>query len=141
MLTLRLYMLQRITALLMAPLVLGHLAVMIYAIQGGLSAAEILSRTQGSFAWFAYYGLFVVAVSIHGAIGLRSIAFEWGRVSGKILDGFLDRSKAFVALIGSAIDPGQCLNLGAVAAELFLHCHADLSYRCTGAGGLDRSGQ
>ena len=29
MLSLRLYMLQRITALLMAPLVLGHLAVMI----------------------------------------------------------------------------------------------------------------
>jgi len=41
MLTLRLYMVQRITALLMAPFVLGHLAVMIFAIQGGLSAAEI----------------------------------------------------------------------------------------------------
>jgi len=48
MLNLRLYMLQRITALLMAPLVIGHLAVMIYAIQGGLSTAEILGRTQGS---------------------------------------------------------------------------------------------
>ena len=77
MLNLRLYMLQRITALLMAPLVLGHLAVMIYAIQGGLSAAEILGRTQGSLAWFTFYGLFVVAVSIHGAIGLRVIAHEW----------------------------------------------------------------
>ncbi|MEX0309596.1 MAG: succinate dehydrogenase, partial [Tateyamaria sp.] len=31
MLTLKLYMAQRLTALLMAPLVLGHLAVMIYA--------------------------------------------------------------------------------------------------------------
>ena len=50
MLTVRLYMLQRITALLMAPLVLGHLAMMIYAIQGGISAAEILGRTQGSIA-------------------------------------------------------------------------------------------
>ena len=115
MLTLRLYMLQRITALLMAPLVLGHLAVMIYAIQGGLSAAEILSRTQGSFAWFAFYGLFVVAVSIHGAIGLRSIAFEWGRVSGKILDGltwvvglalFILGAKAVWAVtFAGAIDP------------------------------------
>ena len=55
MLNLRLYMLQRMTALLMAPLVLGHLAVMIYAIQGGLSAAEILGRTQGSLAWFLFY--------------------------------------------------------------------------------------
>ena len=82
MLNLRLYMLQRITALLMAPLVLGHLAVMIYAIQGGLSSAEILGRTQGSLAWFLFYGTFVVAVSIHGAIGLRVIFHEWGGLKG-----------------------------------------------------------
>ena len=86
MLNLRLYMLQRITALLMAPLVLGHLAVMIYAIQGGLSAAEILGRTQGSVLWFLFYGTFVVAVSIHGAIGLRVIAHEWGGLKGAALD-------------------------------------------------------
>ena len=89
MLNLRLYMAQRITALLMAPFVLGHLAVMIYAIQGGLSAAEILGRTQGSLLWFLFYGTFVCAVSIHGAIGLRVIAFEWGGLSGKLLDGFM----------------------------------------------------
>ena len=86
MLDVRLYMLQRITALLMAPLVLGHLAVMIHAVQGGLSAAEILGRTQGSVAWFLFYSLFVVAVSIHGAIGLRVIAFEWGGLRGRALD-------------------------------------------------------
>lgn len=80
--TFRLYMLQRITALLMAPLVLGHLAVMIYAIQGGLTAEEILGRTQGSVLWFLFYGTFVGAVSIHGAIGLRTIAQEWGGVRG-----------------------------------------------------------
>ena len=57
MLDLRLYMLQRVTALLMAPLVLGHLAVMIYAVQGGLTTAEILGRTQGSVAWFLFYGI------------------------------------------------------------------------------------
>ena len=89
MLSLRLYMLQRITALLMAPLVLGHLAVMIYAIQGGLSAAEILGRTQGSVAWFLFYGLFVIAVSIHGAIGLRTVAHEWGGLKGTALDAFM----------------------------------------------------
>ncbi|WP_415402241.1 succinate dehydrogenase [Tateyamaria sp. SN3-11] len=86
MLNLRLYMLQRITALLMAPLVLGHLAVMIYAVQGGLSAAEILGRTQGSIAWFLFYGLFVLAVSIHGAIGLRAVAHEWGGLKGSALE-------------------------------------------------------
>lgn len=89
MLTLRLYMLQRITALLMAPLVLGHLAVMIYAIQGGLSTAEILGRTQGSVAWFLFYGTFVLAVAIHGAIGLRVIAQEWGGLKGPVLTLFM----------------------------------------------------
>ena len=84
--TLRLYMAQRISALLMAPLVLGHLAVMIYAIRGGLTAEEILGRTQGSLAWFAFYGLFVVAVSVHGAIGFRTILHEWGGLGGRALD-------------------------------------------------------
>ena len=89
MLNLRLYMLQRITALLMAPLVIGHLAVMIYAIQGGLSAAEILGRTQGSFVWFVFYGTFVVAVAVHGAIGLRAVVHEWGGLNGAALDVFM----------------------------------------------------
>lgn len=89
MLSLRLYMVQRITALLMAPLVIGHLAVMIYAIQDGLSAAEILGRTQGSVAWFVFYGTFVAAVAIHGAIGLRAIAHEWGGLSARMLETFM----------------------------------------------------
>lgn len=89
MLTLRLYMMQRITALLMAPLVLGHLAMMIYAIQGGISAEEILGRTQGSFVWFLFYGTFVVAVAIHGAIGLRVLAHEWGGVKGPVLEAVM----------------------------------------------------
>lgn len=74
---LRLYLLQRLSALVMAPLVIGHIAVMIYAVQGGLSASEILSRTQGSIGWALFYGLFVLAVSVHAAIGLRVIAGEW----------------------------------------------------------------
>ena len=48
MLNVRLYLAQRLSAMVMAPLVLGHLAVMIYAVRGGLSAEEVLSRTQGS---------------------------------------------------------------------------------------------
>lgn len=89
MLTLRLYMLQRITALLMAPLVIGHLAVMVYAIQGGVTAAEILGRTQGSVIWFLFYGTFTVAVAIHGAIGLRTIVHEWGGLRGGALEAFM----------------------------------------------------
>ena len=69
MIGLKLYMLQRLSAMVMAPLVLGHIAVMIYAIQGGLSAAEILGRTKGSIVWALFYGTFALAVSIHAAIG------------------------------------------------------------------------
>jgi fumarate reductase subunit C len=85
MLDVRLYMLQRITALLMAPFVLVHLGVMIYAIQGGLSAAEILGRTQGSIFWFLFYGGFVIAVSIHAAIGVRVVVHEFSGLKGRRL--------------------------------------------------------
>lgn len=85
MLDIRLYLLQRLTALAMAPLVMVHIAVMIYAIQGGLSAGEILARTQGSTPWFLFYGSFVLAVSIHAAIGLRVVAHEWLGLKGAAL--------------------------------------------------------
>ena len=101
MLNLQLYMLQRITALLMAPLVLGHIAVMIYAIQGGLTAAEILGRTKGSLAWFAFYGLFVLAVSVHGAIGMRVVMYEWAGLKGKWLDTFMYSAGFFLLIIGA----------------------------------------
>ena len=85
MLDMRLYMAQRLSALVMAPFVIVHIGVMIYAIQGGLTAAEILGRTQGSAFWFLFYGMFVVAVSIHAAIGLRVILYEWAGVKGAAL--------------------------------------------------------
>ena len=88
MLSIRLYLAQRISAMLMAPLVLIHLGVMVYAIQGGLSADEILGRTQGSLTWGGIYGLFVLAVSVHAAIGLRVVAYEWLGVFGRRLEAF-----------------------------------------------------
>ena len=86
MLTMRLYLVQRLSALIMVPLVMGHIAVMVYAIQGGLSAAEILGRTQGSVGWALFYGAFVLAVSVHAAIGLRVITFETTGLGGRALD-------------------------------------------------------
>jgi fumarate reductase subunit C len=73
----RLYIWQRATAAIMAPLVLVHIAIIFYAARGGLSAADILARTRGSIAWAAFYGLFVLAVSIHASIGLRNVLAEW----------------------------------------------------------------
>lgn len=86
MLNARLFMIQRLTAMVMAPLVTGHLIVMIYAIRGGLTSAEILGRTQGSLAWGLFYGAFVIAVSIHAAIGLRVIAHETLRLKAPWLE-------------------------------------------------------
>jgi fumarate reductase subunit C len=82
----RLYLLQRVTAAIMAPLVLAHLAIIFYATRHGLSAADILGRTQGSLGWGAFYALFVLAAATHGAIGLRTIAMEWGGLKGRAPD-------------------------------------------------------
>jgi fumarate reductase subunit C len=82
----RLYILQRATAVIMVPLVLAHIAVIYYATSRGLSAVEILGRTRGSIAWGSFYALFVVAAATHGAIGVRAVASEWTRLRGRGLD-------------------------------------------------------
>jgi fumarate reductase subunit C len=63
-----------------------HLATVIYAVQGGLSAAEILGRTRGNGAWLAFYALFVLAVSVHAPIGLRAVLTEWLKWRGLARD-------------------------------------------------------
>lgn len=72
-----LWVAQRATAVVLALCVVVHLATIIYAVRGGLSAGEILARTRGSLAWGAFYSAFVIAAALHGAIGLRTIAAEW----------------------------------------------------------------
>ena len=79
----RLYVWQRGTAALMAPLVLVHLAVMFYATRQGLTAADILRRTHGSLVWAAFYGTFVAAAAVHAAIGIRNILVEWAPVRAR----------------------------------------------------------
>ena len=76
----------RVSAMVMAPLVVVHLATMIAAVQGGLTAAEILERTRGSALWATVYLLFVVAASVHGAMGLRTVTREATRWRGVGLD-------------------------------------------------------
>lgn len=71
------YLLQRGTAMIMVPLIVTHLAVIIMAVQGGLSAEEILSRTRGNMMWASFYGLFVVAAAVHAGIGVQTVLREW----------------------------------------------------------------
>jgi fumarate reductase subunit C len=84
-----LWVAQRVSAAVLAVCVLVHLATIIYAVQGGLSAAEILGRTRGNAAWFAFYSIFVLGVAVHAPIGLRSVFIEWLGWRGKSRDGVL----------------------------------------------------
>jgi fumarate reductase subunit C len=73
----RLYILQRLAAAVMLPLVLVHVAVIFYASHRGMTAADILARTRGSVLWASFYGAFVVAAAVHAAIGVRNVLTEW----------------------------------------------------------------
>jgi fumarate reductase subunit C len=77
---------QRASAAVLAVCVLVHLATILYAVRGGLTAAEILSRTQGSLGLALFYGLFVVAVAVHAPVGLRAILRETFGWKGPALD-------------------------------------------------------
>lgn len=78
-----LYLWQRLTAAIMAPLVLVHVVLIFYAMRKGLSAADILARTRGSIAWASFYGLFVVAAAIHATIGVRNVLSEWSPLNDR----------------------------------------------------------
>jgi fumarate reductase subunit C len=84
--TLWLAALQRASALVLAPLVVAHLMLIVVASRDGLSAAEILARTQGSVGWAAFYLTFVVAAAVHAPIGLRNVIRETTPWRGRSLD-------------------------------------------------------
>jgi fumarate reductase subunit C len=73
----RLWYWQRISAMVLAFCVVVHLLTIVYAVRGGLSAAEILARTQGNWLFAVFYLVFVVAVAVHAPIGLARIVEEW----------------------------------------------------------------
>ncbi len=97
-----LWLTQRLSAMVLAPLVLVHLAIIVYAVEGGLSAQEILARTRGSLAWAGFYGLFVAAAAVHGPIGLRNVVREMTRWRGPSLDLAMLAVAAALALTGLA---------------------------------------
>jgi fumarate reductase subunit C len=81
-----LYLAQRGTAFVLAFAVTVHLATVIYAVRGGLTAGDILARTHGNGWFLAFYLLFVLAAAIHAPIGLRSVLREWAKWRGRSLD-------------------------------------------------------
>jgi fumarate reductase subunit C len=91
---------QRASAAILALCVLVHLGTIIYAVRGGLSAAEVLQRTQGSAAWAVFYTLFVLAVAVHAPIGLRTILAETFGWRGRSLDIVVALVAAALAVLG-----------------------------------------
>jgi len=81
-----LFLAQRLSAMVLALAVAVHLATIIYAVRGGLTAGEILARTHGNMAFFTFYSVFVAAVAFHAPIGLRNVIREWTPWRGGSLD-------------------------------------------------------
>ena len=96
----QLFVLQRLSALVMAPMVLLHLGVILYATRAGLSAESILSRTGSTWLWPAFYALFVVAVSVHVPIGLRNVLREWTGLGRGAVNGIAIASAAACLILG-----------------------------------------
>lgn len=73
----RLWYWGRISAMALAFFVLVHLAIIIYAVRGGLTGTEILGRTHGNVAFGLFYAAFVLACAVHVPLGLSRILREW----------------------------------------------------------------
>ena len=85
---------------MLAVCVVVHLVTIVYAVRGGLTAVEILSRTRGSAGWLAFYSIFVLAVAVHAPIGLRPVMTEWLGWRGRSRDLFAVIFAAVLAWMG-----------------------------------------
>lgn len=92
---------QRASAVVLAACVVVHLVTIVYAMRGGLTGAEILARTRGSAAWLAFYGVFVLAVSVHAPIGLRAVLGEWLGWRGRSRDAVLALFSLLLLVVGA----------------------------------------
>ena len=72
----KLWYAQRISAMILGICVAVHLIIIFYAIRGGLTAQEILGRTQGSVSFALFYEIFVLACFVHAPIGVANILQE-----------------------------------------------------------------
>ncbi len=96
-----LWVAQRVTAGILAVCVVVHLATIVYAVQGGLTAAEILGRTRGNTTWLVFYLVFISAAAIHAPIGLRPVLGEWLRWRGASREIFLVLFALLLAALGA----------------------------------------
>jgi fumarate reductase subunit C len=100
---------QRGSALVLAVCVVVHLATMILAVRGGLTAGEILGRLHGSTAWLVFYLAFTASVAVHAPIGLRAILAEMLGWRGRLVDLALLMFGVFLAVAGGRAVAGLVL--------------------------------
>ncbi|MDD9878370.1 MAG: succinate dehydrogenase [Magnetovibrio sp.] len=96
----RLWLAQRVSAMVLAVCIAVHLGTIVYAVRGGLSAAEIIGRVAGSEAWFAFYSVFVIAVTVHAPIGLRAILNEMTKLPKTRVDLLCFLAAVLLAYLG-----------------------------------------
>lgn len=95
-----LWMAQRASAAVLAVAVCIHLGTVIYAVRGGLSAAEIIARVQGNVAWLGFYVIFVLAAAVHAPIGIRTILVETTPLPPRLADALSAAVLAMILYLG-----------------------------------------
>ena len=99
----RLWLAQRASAAVLAIAVVVHLGTIIYAVRGGLSAAEIVGRVGGNLGWSAFYTLFMLAAAVHAPIGLRAVLREMTEISRRRVDLLCFVFAALLAVLGMRV--------------------------------------
>ena len=97
----KLWYAQRISAMVLGICVAVHLVIIFYAIRGGITAQEILGRTEGNVLFALFYEVFVLACFIHAPIGIANILQETFPKSG-IAKPVASALGLFILVLGSA---------------------------------------
>jgi len=83
---LALFYLQRASGVLLAALLVIHLATIGYAVQGELTVSEIIDRVRSNRLWSVFYFLFIVIALAHASIGLRNVLTEMLNIPKRAVD-------------------------------------------------------
>jgi len=105
----KLWLIQRVSGMLLGIFVVIHLVTMIVAIQGGLTAKEILERTSGNWLLGGFYSVFVITAALHGSVGLRTVAQETTGWRGVSLDAAVGLFCLLLVVIGLSAIRGLVL--------------------------------
>lgn len=96
----RMWLAQRISAGVLGVSVVVHLAGIVTAVQGGLTAAEIIDRVGGNGVMALFYGVFVIACAVHAPIGIRTVLSEMTNFKPASVSGIAITLAALIVMLG-----------------------------------------